>query len=252
MRRFAVPALVMLVVASCSEHFPRELDELALPSPASDAGVGPADATTSADGSSADANVSEDAGADASVISDAATDAETSTPPIVDGGNCNPQVAAVTLDARCDATTRSCPHVQQTTTVTYTTNPPANGPHYPVWANFQEFSGAVPDGNIVHSLEHGGVALFYSCNSADPACAKVVAELRAVRDAITTDPICDSSIRVRVIIAPRPANDTVIAAAAFGGTYRADCVDAASLTKFVTDHYAKAPEDLCFAGQTSF
>ena len=40
--------------------------------------------------------------------------------------------------------------------------------------------------------------------------------------------------------------------AAFGGTYRADCVDAASLTKFVTDHYAKAPEDLCFAGQTSF
>ena len=37
MRRLAAPALVMLVVASCSEHFPRELDELALPAPASDA-----------------------------------------------------------------------------------------------------------------------------------------------------------------------------------------------------------------------
>ena len=64
---------------------------------------------------------------------------------------------------------------------------PRNGPHYPVWANFQEFSGAVPDGNIVHNLEHGGVVLFYSYNPADPACAKVVGELRAVRDAITAD-----------------------------------------------------------------
>ena len=34
-----------------------------------------------------------------------------------------------------------------------------------------------------------------------------------------------------------------------GYVYRADFVDPASLTKFVTDHYAMAPENFCAGGQ---
>jgi hypothetical protein len=246
MKRVAVTGVLMLVVASCSEHFPRRLTEEDLPFPIFDPGdssvVTPVDDASTADGTASDADAGADADADTDAVADAMTDA--STPPIAEGGNCNVRLETpVIVDS---------PHVQQGTAVAYTTNPPASGPHYPVWANFQEFTTVVPDGNLVHSLEHGAVLLLYNCEPADAACAKIIADLRAVRAAIATDPKCDASIRVRVIIARRPLNDTVVAAAAWGQTYRSDCVDIASLTSWVTTNYAQAPENFCFAGQTSF
>jgi len=160
------------------------------------------------------------------------------------------------------------PHVPEGTAVVYATNPPSSGPHYPVWAHFQEMAQPVDDGYLVHSMEHGAVVLFYDCAAlpadagdvagdadadadadAGGACAQMVAALRSVRAAIPSDPLCDPATRVRVILAPRPANDVAVAAAAWGATYRADCVDAPSLTRFVIDHYAKAPENFCTQGQ---
>jgi hypothetical protein len=159
----------------------------------------------------------------------------------------------IPLDAACNVrmeahALEASPHVPEGTAITYATNPPSSGPHYPVWANFQEYAEPVADGYLVHSMEHGAVLLLYKC---DPTtCADVISALRAVRDAIATDPLCDPSIRVRVILAPRPSLDVPVAAAAWGYTYRADCVDAPSLTQFVLDHYAKAPEDFCSPGTT--
>lgn len=244
MKRLAITAVVMLIVAACSEHLPRALDEAA-PATLSDAS---SDAALVQDASD-EASIA-DASIEASDITDAAVEAEAeaSGPPIGDAANCNVRLASPPLPSECNP---SCPHVAQGTSVTYT-NPPSGGPHYPVWANFQEFSTVVPDGNLVHSLEHGAVELFYNCNAADAACAKIIADLRAVRAAIATDPQCDSSIRVRIIIAPRPASDTVVSASAWGQTYRADCVDIESLKAWVTANYAHSPEDLCFAGQTAF
>jgi len=142
-------------------------------------------------------------------------------------------------------------HIPQDASVVYDSNPPSSGPHYVTWANFQEFSEPVDDRYLVHSLEHGAVLLLYKCE--DAGCpAGLVEGLREVRNAIATDPLCDPSIRVRVIIAPRPKNDVMVAAAAWGYTYRADCLDAASLTQFVNAHYAMGPENFCDPGQTSF
>ena len=243
MKRLATAGVLMLIVASCSEQFPRRLDEAApepivIGGPEDAAVVDPLiDATTN------DVTIA-DGGTDATVDADVG-DAEASTPPMIaEGGSCNVRIASPAVV--------ESPHVQQGTAVQYTSNPPASGPHYPVWANFQEFSTVVPDGNLVHSLEHGGVLLLYNCDPADAACSKVIADLRAVRAAIATDVGCDSSIRVRVIISRRPLNDTVVAAAAWGQTYRADCVDTASLTAWVTANYAKGPEDFCSPGQTAF
>lgn len=140
------------------------------------------------------------------------------------------------------------PHVPEGSPVTYNSNPPSSGPHYGSWANFQEYAQPVDDRFLVHALEHGAVLLLYDCEGA--ACAPIVSALRAIRDAIPTDPMCDPSIRVRVILAPRPANDDTIAAAAWGATYRASCVDTSSLVRFVIDNYAKAPESFCTPGIT--
>ena len=141
------------------------------------------------------------------------------------------------------------PHVAEGTAVTYDSNPPSSGPHYPTWANFQEYAQPVADGYLVHSMEHGAVLLLYRCASA-AACPEIVAALRTVRAGIPTDPLCDPGIRVRVILAPRPSLETAVAAAAWGFTYEADCVDAASLTQWGIDHYAKAPENFCSPGQS--
>jgi hypothetical protein len=156
-----------------------------------------------------------------------------------DAGACNVHIDAVPI--------MDSPHVPEGTAVVYSSNPPSSGPHYDRWANFQELTHPVDDGYLVHSMEHGAVLLLYACQGA--ACETLVPQLRAVRDAVPTDSLCDPAIRTRVILAPRAANGVAVAAAAWGYVYRADCVDAASLRTFILDHYAKAPENFCAAGQ---
>ena len=157
-------------------------------------------------------------------------------------------------DAACNVVVQTHPiqgadHVAEGSIISYSTNPPSSGPHYGIWANFKEYDKVIADGYLVHSMEHGAVLLFYDC---DPgACVAppgVLDALRAVRNAVPTDPLCDPTIRVRVILAPRPANDVAVAAAAWGATYNADCVDAPSLSKFITDFYAKTEENFCSPG----
>jgi hypothetical protein len=157
----------------------------------------------------------------------------------VDGGACNVRIDAFPIV--------DSPHVPDGTPVVYGSNPPSSGPHYGTWANFQELTHPVDDGYLVHSMEHGAVVLFYDCEGA--ACESLLGALRAVREGIPADPLCDPAIRTRVILAPRAANDVAVAAAAWGHVYRADCVDAPSLTRFILEHYAKGPEDFCVPGQ---
>jgi len=159
----------------------------------------------------------------------------------VDAGACNVRVDAVPL--------MESPHVPDGTAIVYSSNPPSSGPHYNTWANFQELTHPVDDGYLVHSLEHGAVLLLYQCPEAGAACDALVASLRAIRDAILADPLCDPALRVRIILAPRAANDVAVAAAAWGHTYRADCVDPVTLTGFILANYAKGPENFCVPGQ---
>jgi len=57
---------------------------------------------------------------------------------------------------------------------------------------------------------------------------------------------------VRTVITPDPLLDVPVAAAAWGYTYKADCVDLPSLIAFATEHYGNGPEVLCGNGTTSF
>jgi hypothetical protein len=143
-------------------------------------------------------------------------------------------------------------HVPEGTSgdIVYDSNPPSSGPHYPIWANFQEYSAPFDVGYLVHSLEHGAVAMLYKCDPATPACQTTIEAFRKVRDSLPTDPECDPSIRVRVVIAPFPQLDVPVAAVAWGITYKADCVDMPTLTQFAKDNIARGPEDLCAPGRT--
>jgi hypothetical protein len=155
---------------------------------------------------------------------------------------------------KCPVTVDSPPfmptanHKDEATPIEWSSNPPSSGDHFGQWATFREFQSVVPRGFLVHSMEHGAVLLLYKCDA--PPCEAVVAELRRVRDAIPSDPLCDPSLRVRVIIAQDPLLDVPVAAAAWGWTYKAQCVDEPSMIQFAKDHYAQGPENFCTPGRT--
>lgn len=163
--------------------------------------------------------------------------------------------APIHPDASCPVTIDTpellpASHVPEDTNPQYSSNPPSSGPHYPIWANYQEFQTPVKPGYLVHSEEHGGVLLLYKCDGA--ACGPIQEGLRKIRDDVPTDPTCDPTIRVRVVIAPDPDLDVPVAAATWGWTYKADCLDVPTLEAFAKDHYGQGTEDTCAMGKTSF
>ncbi len=147
------------------------------------------------------------------------------------------------------------PHVAIDTPVAYNSNPPASGPHYPIWAAFQEYSTPVDRRYYVHDLEHGAVVLLHNCAARDAgaSCEANLAGLRAAIASVPSDPLCaGSEVRVRTLLTPDPLLDVPIAAVAWGWTYRAECLDLPSLTEFVKAHYGQGPEAICANGQPLF
>ena len=170
-------------------------------------------------------------------------------------------------------------HVAVGTTIMWDSNPPSSGEHYPIWAAYQEFTEPVPRGFYVHDLEHGGIVFLYNCGgdagtgtlsasgnasdsgddagdlSSDPDCAKIVEGFRAISASIPDDPLCTSlgeGVRVRTVITPDPLIAGHVAAAAWGWTYNATCLDLPSLEAFAKAHYGQGTEVLCNNGQTDF
>jgi hypothetical protein len=163
----------------------------------------------------------------------------------------------IVIDASCQVVIDTPPllageHVPEGTAITWSSNPPSSGPHYPIWANYQEFDKPVDRGYLVHSMEHGGVVLFYKCDADAASCDADVTGLRQVRDAVPADPLCSPPIKNRIVIVPDPLLDVPIAAAAWGWTYKAPCLDVPTLTQFAKDHVTLGTEDTCAPGKTTF
>lgn len=152
--------------------------------------------------------------------------------------------AAVVTQAPADGAN----HALQGTALTWQTNPPAQGSHYPVWVPWaQPFTEQVPRGNWLHNAEHGGVVLLYRCPD---GCPDVAAQLGALAAALPQDPLCPPSINARWVLTPDPLlpDGVQVAAASWGYTYQATCLDPDSLKSFITAHYARGPEDTCAQG----
>lgn len=176
-----------------------------------------------------------DAGSDAPI--DDAADEDALEP--VDGSACN---AIVEQHAIEGAT-----HVPECSPVTYGTNPPSSGNHYPVWAAFRTYSSPLPRGYYVHDLEHGAIVVTYNCPG---GCASEVAQAQAMIDALPADPLCPEggALQRRVILTPDPLLDVRWGASAWGWTLRASCFEPQVFTQFATDHYAQGPENFCIDG----
>ncbi len=137
-------------------------------------------------------------------------------------------------------------HLPPDADLRWPTNPPSSGPHYEDPARWGIYHSVVPRGNWVHSIEHGGVAVLYRCSG---ACETLRAQLEAFVRALPPEPICvGGEFARRVLLTEDPLIDTMVAAAAWGWTYRADCFDAASLAAFVQRRTGRGPKSSCTGG----
>lgn len=151
----------------------------------------------------------------------------------------------------CEVVTEQYPtepaiHVAECSPLTWGSNPPASGNHYPVWAAFKTYDQPVPRGYYVHDLEHGAVVFTYNCPD---GCADEVAAMQAIIDAKAADPLCENMpAKNRLVLTPDPKLDARFAASAWGWLIKGDCFDALAFTSFMLDHYGQGPEVLCIDG----
>jgi hypothetical protein len=137
-------------------------------------------------------------------------------------------------------------HVSLCDPVKYSSNPPAGGRHYPVWAAFQSYDFPLPKGVAVHDLEHGGVVFWYNCPE---GCADEVAQVEALIAELPEDLLCEGqTARRRVVLTPAPDLPVRWALSAAGYTLSSNCVNSPAFEDFYLNHFGHGPEDFCADG----
>jgi hypothetical protein len=154
-------------------------------------------------------------------------------------------------DSTCNAVIRSYPiesstHFSTCGDVSYGTNPPSSGHHYVLFPEFATYPNAIPRGFWVHSLEHGGVVITYSCRD----CADEVASAAELRAGLEIDPLCCNAgscgdATNRMLLTPDPGLPTRWAASAWGFTLTADCFEPEVFKTFAQEHRGLGTEQIC-------
>ncbi|HUG52305.1 MAG TPA: DUF3105 domain-containing protein, partial [Vicinamibacteria bacterium] len=132
-------------------------------------------------------------------------------------------------------------HVPEGTAITYRANPPASGPHYPVWARYQAYTTPVARGYWVHNVEHGAIVLLYRPD-ASPA---VIAALESAFRVLPNDGQCGHP---RALLTPDPLIPRPVAAVAANSVLEGDCVGANAIRQFTLARRGRGPENVCESG----
>jgi hypothetical protein len=125
----------------------------------------------------------------------------------------------------------------------YAANPPASGPHYPVWASWGVHDDVVERGLWVHNVEHGGVVLLIGPS----ASADAEAALRQAFEDTDADPACGHN---RILLTRDPELDDAVAAVAADrvlvpGPFDNGVLSSDRVVEFVLACRGLAPEDVC-------
>lgn len=128
------------------------------------------------------------------------------------------------------------------TPVTYDHSPPAGGNHPPRWATCGIYQTPLPNGEAVHSLEHGAVWVTYRPDIA-------AAELRSLRELVASHYI---GAQRYLLLSPYPGQTDTVAVTAWGAQLRAsDATDprlAQFMAHFGAGYQALEPNAYCLTG----
>ncbi len=112
----------------------------------------------------------------------------------------------------------------------FNSNPPTSGQHYAEPANWGIYDEQLLDERLVHNLEHGGIWISYKPDL-DPT---QIAELKNIADDYT----------LKVIMTPRPENDSPIVVASWGRLLKLDQADDGQIKDFIKAYINKGPEQV--------
>ena len=112
----------------------------------------------------------------------------------------------------------------------YNSNPPTSGWHYPTPADWGIYHEVLPDEELIHNLEHGGIWLSYRDENDTQTIQRLDALVGSFPD--------------HVILTARPANDRPIAVAAWGHLLKLDGVDENAISDFISRYIRKGPENV--------
>lgn len=125
-------------------------------------------------------------------------------------------------------------HESEGTEIEYSTNPPTSGHHYPDWADPGLYDEVVPDGYLVHNLEHGYVIIWYDCDTlTDAECETLMDDIQSVID------FYDG---YKVIGMPRSGMATTLALTSWGRLARLDAFNFDLIVEFIALYQEQAPE----------
>ncbi len=110
----------------------------------------------------------------------------------------------------------------------YNSNPPTSGWHWPKPADWGAYNASLPDEQLIHNLEHGGIWISYKPGSVDE---NMIKQLN------------DFAKRYRkIIVEPRDKNDSPIALAAWTHLQKLDRYNESEIIRFIEAYYDKGPE----------
>lgn len=128
-------------------------------------------------------------------------------------------------------------HVSQGTDMGYRNRPPSSGDHYDTPAGYGVFGRELPLGNLVHTLEHGGIVVYYRPDLCDQAC---VDQLQQAHDSA---PKSREFGVIKMTVSPWHDMDHAVTAAAWGWVDEMDQPDPIRIVAFYQAHVDRGPED---------
>lgn len=122
-------------------------------------------------------------------------------------------------------------HIQEGMAATdWPSDPPTSGQHYGQWAPAGFYDEAIPDGYLVHDMEHGYVIVYYNCAVTDTDCQTFKT---AIESAIAAAGVDASTNTVKVIAVPRAEMENPVTYASWGHLYRPEAFVAEELVTYI-------------------
>ena len=128
-----------------------------------------------------------------------------------------------------EITVESRTHVPEGTKIGYNSNPPAAGEHYATTAHGGIYDKAPADGNLVHSLEHGAVILWYKADLLEADVKKL-------------ESIYSNSSGIKKIMTPRENLDVPVALSSWGRVLKLTTIDEKQIKDFLEINRDRGPE----------
>ena len=123
-------------------------------------------------------------------------------------------------------------------TVRYNSDPPTSGPHYDPSARPGIYDEPIPDGYLVHSLEHGYVIISYNVEGIpEQEADSLVAQLTE---------IAEGERLWKLIVVPRPGMEHRIALTAWQRIDTMERVDARRIRRFISAWRDRGPEHTAY------